>query len=175
MSVIDIVLAALILFGLIRGLFKGLFVEIASLLALVLGIYGAIHFSHFAAEFLISRTEWDEKTVNIVSFAITFIIIVIVIGLAGKALTKIADFAALGLLNKLLGGLFGGLKIALILSIVLNLFDSLNKTLPFINDEAIEESALYSPVKSIAPLVFPYIIKVESEMTNDGEATNEIN
>ncbi|WP_411766341.1 CvpA family protein [Winogradskyella sp. A3E31] len=167
MSVIDIVLAALILFGLIRGLFKGLFVEIASLLALVLGIYGAIHFSHFAAEFLISRTEWDEKTINIVAFAITFIIIVIVIGLAGKALTKIADFAALGLLNKLLGGVFGGLKIALILSIVLNIFDSLNRTLPFVDEETVDDSALYKPVKSIAPKVFPYIIKVESELTDE--------
>ena len=74
MNVIDIVLGALILFGIIRGLFKGFFVEVASLLALVLGIWGAIHFSYFAAEFLISRTEWDEKTINIVAFAITFII-----------------------------------------------------------------------------------------------------
>ena len=52
MSIIDIVLAALLLFGFIRGLFKGLFVEIASLVALVLGIYGAIHFSYFAADLI---------------------------------------------------------------------------------------------------------------------------
>ncbi len=94
MSIIDIVLAALILFGFIRGLFKGLFVEIASLLALVLGIYGAIHFSYFAAGFLESKVDWSEKTINIVAFAITFVIIVLAISLAGKALTKLADFAA---------------------------------------------------------------------------------
>ena len=50
------------------------------------------------------------------------VIIVLAISLAGKALTKLADFAALGLLNKLLGGVFGGLKIGLILSILLIVF-----------------------------------------------------
>ena len=161
MSIIDIILAGLILFGFIRGLFKGLFVEIASLLALVLGIYGAIHFSFFAADLLDSKVDWNEKTLNIVAFAITFVIIVLAISLAGKALTKLADFAALGLLNKLLGGVFGGLKIGLILSILLIVFSKMNNTLPFLQKEDLEKSVLYEPVKSLAPIIFPNIIKSE--------------
>jgi membrane protein required for colicin V production len=169
MSIIDIVLAALLLFGFIRGLFKGLFVEIASLVALVLGIYGAIHFSYFAADLLESKVDWSEKTINIVAFAVTFVIIVLAISLAGKALTKLADFAALGLLNKLLGGVFGALKIGLILSILLIVFSKLNNTLPFMEKEDLEESILYEPVKSLAPMIFPNLIKSESEQ----EANNE--
>ena len=122
MSIIDIVLGALLLFGLIRGAMKGLFVEIASLCALILGVWGAIHFSYFAADLLDSKVDWDEKTINIVAFAITFVVIVIAISLAGKALTKLADFAALGILNKLLGGVFGALKIGRILSVLLIVF-----------------------------------------------------
>lgn len=162
MSVIDIALGALILFGFVRGGFKGLFVEVASLLALVLGVYGAIHFSNFAADFLKSYVDWSEQVINITAFAITFVIIVLVISLAGKALTKLADFAALGLLNKLLGAIFGALKIGLILSIVLLLFNKLNKTLPFVNNKDLEKSALYEPVKSLAPLVFPSLINDDS-------------
>jgi len=169
MSIIDIVLAALLLFGFIRGLFKGLFVEIASLVALVLGIYGAIHFSYFAADLLESKVDWSEKTINIVAFAVTFVIIVLAISLAGKALTKLADFAALGLLNKLLGGVFGALKIGLILSILLIVFSKLNNTLPFMEKEDLEESILYEPVKSLAPMISPNLIKSESEQ----EASNE--
>lgn len=161
MTVIDIVLGALLLFGLIRGLTKGLFVEIASLLALILGVYGAIHFSHFATDFLESRVDWDEKYVNIASFTITFIIIVFVISLAGKALTKLADFASLGMLNKLLGGLFGLLKIGLILSVILMVFTNMNKAIPFVDDEDIEKSVLYEHVRSLAPMIFPDIIKEE--------------
>ncbi len=172
MSIIDIVLGALLLFGLIRGGMKGLFVEVASLVALVLGVYGAIHFSHFAAEFLESKVDWNEKTINIVAFAITFVIIVLVISLAGKALTKLADFAALGIINKLAGGLFGALKIGLILSVLLIVFNKLNSTLPFMEQDDLEESILYKPVKSIAPMIFPTLIKSETEDTSKAEENN---
>lgn len=166
MSIIDIVLGALLLFGLVRGVMKGLFVEIASLVALVLGIYGAIHFSHFAAGFLKSKVDWNEKTINIIAFAITFVIIVLAISLAGKALTKLADFAALGIINKLAGGVFGVLKIGLILSVVLLVFNKLNNTLPFMEQDDLEESILYNPVKSLAPLIFPNLIQSETEETS---------
>ena len=145
------------------------FVEIASLVALVLGVYGAIHFSYFAADLLESKVDWNEKTINIVAFAITFVIIVLAISLAGKALTKLADFAALGLLNKLLGGVFGALKIGLILSVLLIVFNKLNNTLPFMEKEDLEESVLYKPVKSLAPMIFPNLIKSEAEQETTPE------
>ena len=171
MSIIDIVLGALLLFGLIRGAMKGLFVEVASLVALVLGVYGAIHFSSFVAEFLESKVDWNEKTINIVAFAITFVIIVLVISLAGKALTKLADFAALGIVNKLAGGVFGALKIGLILSVLLIVFNKLNTTLPLMEQDDLEESVLYNPVRSLAPLIFPTLINSETEQTENTEDT----
>ncbi|WP_295832805.1 CvpA family protein [uncultured Winogradskyella sp.] len=170
MNIIDIVLGALLLFGLIRGAMKGLFVEIASLFALVLGVFGAIHFSYFVADLLESKVDWDEKTMNIVAFATTFVIIVLAISLAGKALTKLADFAALGMLNKLLGGVFGALKIGLILSVLLIVFNKLNKTLPFMEEEELEESILYKPVKSLAPMIFPTLIKSGEELVIEEDA-----
>jgi membrane protein required for colicin V production len=111
--------------------------------------------------------DWNEQTINIVAFATIFIIIVVAVSLAGKAFTKFANFAALGLLNKLLGGIFGALKIGLILSILLLVFSKMNTTLTFLKDKNIEESMLYKPVKSIAPLLFPsLIIDIESGVTS---------
>jgi len=159
MAVIDIILGALILFGVIRGLMKGLFVEVASLAALVAGVYGAIHFSNFAADFLMEKVSWDEKYINIVAFAVTFVIIVLAIALAGKALTKLADFAALGIINKVLGAVFGGLKIGVILSVILMVFGNLNNTIPFASEEDLKSSVLYEPVKSLAPMIFPKLLK----------------
>lgn len=170
MSIIDIVLGALLLFGLIRGAVKGLFVEIASLCALVLGVFGAIHFSYFVSDLLESKVDWDEKTMNIIAFATTFVIIVLAISLAGKALTKLADFAALGILNKLLGSVFGALKIGLILSVLLIVFNKLNKTLPFMEEDQLEESILYKPVKSLAPMIFPTLIKSGEELVIEEDA-----
>jgi membrane protein required for colicin V production len=81
----------------------------------------------------------------------------------GKILTKIADIAALGMLNKILGGIFGVLKIALILSVIFTFFGRVNNTIPFIKQETLDESLLYSPVKQIAPALFPSIIKGNKE------------
>ncbi|MFV0565928.1 MAG: CvpA family protein [Flavobacteriaceae bacterium] len=163
MGIIDIVLAILLLWGLIRGFKKGLFVELASLIALIAGIYGAIHFSNYAVAFLQNKTEWNENTVNIAAFAITFIVIVFAISLAGKALTKLADFAALGILNKLLGAAFGVLKTGLILSAVLLVFDGFNKTIPFASEEQLNGSVLYQPVKSLVPTIFPKLLNQPSD------------
>jgi membrane protein required for colicin V production len=173
MAIIDIVLVALLGFGLIRGFFKGFFVEVASLVALIAGIYGAIHFSYYVADLLMKHVDWSEKTINITAFAITFIIIVLVIALAGKALTKLADFAALGLLNKLLGGVFGLLKIGLILSILLIIFDKMNNTITFVDEEHTKDSILYKPVKSLAPMLFPTIIKADMDETVKTENDTE--
>ncbi|TYA60191.1 CvpA family protein [Formosa maritima] len=176
MNVLDIVLAALLLFGLVKGVLKGFFVEIASLVALIAGIYGAIHFSNYAAEILVEQVDWSEQTVNITAFAITFVVIVLVISLAGKALTKLADFAALGLFNKILGGVFGALKIGLILSIVLIIFDKMNKTILFVDEDNIEDSTLYKPVKTLAPMIFPSIVNVEpGNEENNSEQENPEN
>ncbi|WP_111706943.1 CvpA family protein [Lutibacter citreus] len=166
MNTFDIIIAALLVFGFIRGLLKGLFVEVASLVALIAGIYGAIHFSFFVGNFLAKQVSWDERYITIVSFAVTFAIIVLVISLLGKLFTKIADFAALGLLNKILGGVFGALKIGLILSIVLLVFTKLNDTIPFISDEQKEESILYQPIKNLAPTIFPNFLTIVEDKTN---------
>ena len=158
MSVLDIALLVLLILGLVRGFSRGFFVEVASLVALIAGVYGAFHFSDFAASFLKDRVDWNENTINIAAFAITFIIIMLVIALAGKALTKIADFAMLGLLNKLLGALFGGLKVALILSVILIVVEKLHANILFVKEADQESSVLYNPIKSLIPTIFPNVL-----------------
>ena len=118
MNTIDIIIVVILLFGTINGFIKGLFIEVTSLVGLVLGVYGAIHFSHFLGNFLKDSMSWDESMIQVVSFAGTFLIILIALVLLGKALTKIAETIALGFFNKLVGAIFGLLKYALILSIV---------------------------------------------------------
>ena len=104
------------------------------------------------------------KTTKITAFAATFVAIVLAISLAGKALTKLADFAALGLLNKLLGALFGGTKIALIISVLLLIFSTLNKSIPFVSNDEIKTSLLYSPIKSLAPMVLPEFMNAATKI-----------
>ena len=170
MNVFDIVITVFFLFGFVRGLMKGLFIEIASLVALIGGVWGSIHFSYFIGDFLKESVSWSEKQISLAAFAITFILIIVVVSLLGKFLTKLADLAALGLVNKILGGIFGLAKIGLVLSIVFIFFDRMNGTISFVDEETLEESILYKPVKSIAPTIFPSIIKedgIEDDVIDD--------
>lgn len=167
MNTFDIILAAFLIFGFVRGLMRGLFVEVASLVALIAGIWGAIHFSYFVGNYLAEYVDWEEQYITVVSFAITFALIVLAISLIGKGLTKIADFAALGFVNKALGGVFGLLKFGLILSIVLLVFSKLNNTIPFVAEEEQNNSLLYEPVKNLAPMLFPSFIKVAEDEADD--------
>jgi membrane protein required for colicin V production len=97
---------------------------------------------------------------------------VLLISLIGKLLTKIADVAALGILNKVAGAVFGAAKLALILSIVLIVFNKLNRTLPFVSEEKLQSSILYNPVKNFAPTLFPSILYNEDEESSEN-STNE--
>ena len=166
MNIFDIIITALLLFGFVRGLVKGLFVEVASLAALIGGVYGAIHFSYLISNFLKEYVTWNTEYILLAAFAITFVVIIVIVALLGKALTKIANFASLGIINKILGGVFGVLKIGLILSVVFIFFGKMNDTIPFIEKQTLEESILYRPVKKIAPTIFPSIIKEEVENEN---------
>ena len=62
MVTIDIVLGVILLIAGYLGFKKGLFVTLASLIGLVAGVYGAIYFSHYAADFLTQRFNWSTQT-----------------------------------------------------------------------------------------------------------------
>jgi len=159
MGILDIVIGLLLIYGLYKGFINGLFVEIASIIALIAGLFGAIHFSYIAGDYLSQNMEWNERYINITAFIITFVIIVLVVHLAGKFLTKIADFAMLGLLNKLAGAIFGALKVAVIIGALLVFFERANSSINIVKSETLEESILYEPVKEIGALVFSKVLK----------------
>ncbi|MGP1991946.1 CvpA family protein [Zobellia laminariae] len=162
MSFLDIILGLLLLYGLWKGLKNGLFVELASIVALIAGIYGAIHFSYYAGDYLSDNMEWNERYINIAAFVITFVVIVLAVQLAGRFLTKIANFAMLGLLNKLAGGIFGALKVAVILGALLIFFERINDSADVVKDETMKESVLYGPIKEIGAFIFSKVLKEET-------------
>lgn len=175
MGVLDIIIGLLLLYGLYKGIRNGLFVELASLVALVAGLYGAIHFSYIVGEYLSQNMEWNERYMNTASFLITFIIIVLVVNMAGRLLTKIADFAMLGLLNKIAGGIFGALKVAVVLGALLIFFDRTNNQLGFVKQESIDDSTLYSPVKEIGAFVFSKVLQEKKELEAEPSSNKDKN
>lgn len=174
MNTIDLVFAILLLWAAYRGYTKGFIVQLATLAALLLGILGAVMFSDFTSSLIIKKFEVSGQYLPIISFALTFIAIVIAVHILAKALNKLIDAIALGIINRLLGVLFSVLKIAFIVSIILVLINKADNKYNFIPDETKENSLLYKPLSNFAPMIFPYLnfdkIKesFEEEQKNQG-------
>jgi len=166
MSHIDIVLCIPIVWGLYRGFTKGLIIQVASLVALGLGIYGAITFSNIVAEYIKANFEMDYNYVSILAFAVTFLVIVIGIHFLGRAVEKILKLVALGLFNKLFGALFGAFKMAIILSALLFLFEMVNNRFQIISPESKSQSLLYEPLSNAIPRIIPQAKALLNVKTN---------
>ena len=101
-NILDLVFGGLIIYGGFKGFRKGVIVELASLLALVLGIYGAIHFSGYVADQLANYIDWDKRYVDLAAFGLTSIGIIFGVSLLGKMLTSIAKLVLLNGVNRML-------------------------------------------------------------------------
>lgn len=157
MNYLDVILALPLLWGVYRGFKKGLIISVASLVALVLGIYIAVHFASFFSGYIHAWFNPAPQYLKVITFAIVFLIIVILVRLLGWGLDRMIKSASLGFVNRILGALFNVLKWAFIVSAIISLFEGGSPTRNFIKEQTKEDSILYKPLSAVAPFVFPYL------------------
>ena len=172
MNYIDLVLGVILIIAAIQGFRKGLIVGLASLAALILGIWGAIKFSDWTAGFITDITGYESKSLVTIAFVVTFVVIVIVIHLLGKMLDKTAKAIALGFLNRLAGIIFGVLKAAVILSIFMLLLDPVDENVHLLPAKQKAESKMYAPMKQLVPTLFPFIKLWNADDESNAEKKN---
>jgi membrane protein required for colicin V production len=157
MNYLDIILAIPLLWTIYRGFTKGFILSLASLLALLLGIYGAINFSDLLAAPINNLLHPDPKYLQIIAFAVAFILIVLIVHLIAFFLDRLVKAVALGFVNRMAGVLFNLIKMAFILSVIMSLLDYLGQHKSLIPQKDKEESVLYIPISKVAPFIFPYL------------------
>jgi membrane protein required for colicin V production len=157
MNYIDIIIGVLLFLAAINGFRRGFISEVASLAALIFGIWGAIEFSYITSDFLVEKFHLETEYLNIISFIVTFAVIVILIHIIGSSLTKFMEIAMMGFINKMAGLLFGFLRSALIISILLLVLNHIDNEIKILPEKAKRESQLYEPVKNFAPSLLPFV------------------
>ncbi len=157
MNYIDIILGLLLIFSAIGGFKNGLITELVSLAALILGIWGAIHFSDITTGLLIKYFDLKSNYLNIISFGVTFIVIVILVHIVGNVVNNMVESGMLGITNKLGGMVFGLVRSILFLSIVLMVFDKIDNDVQILPEDVKAKSRMYEPIRNIAPSIFPFI------------------
>ena len=101
-------------------------------------------------KFLRDFLNFSSRYISYVALAVTFILVVILVYIVGKLLTKLVDIISLGLVNKLLGTALGVAKYFLIVCVLLLVTDALNEKFQFISEETRQKSLLFYPFLNFA-------------------------
>ncbi len=160
LNVVDIVLLVPLIFGLVRGLYKGLISELSSLISLVAGLFLSFYFSEDVYNFLASQVEDAGIGLRVLSYAIVFFAVVLVIYFISKGLTKTLDFLALGVINHLLGGAFGLIKFVFIMAIAVHFLEPIQRSQKMIQQSTVNSSIVYTYLLQYSGKVGDYRKKI---------------
>ena len=152
---IDIIILLCLGWGAYKGFRKGFIIQSFVILALTLAIWGGFAFAGRLEPFMQKHLHANELICSIVSFILVFVLILILVYTSGRLVSKVADATTLGLINRIAGAAFGVFANALILSVIILLFNRVNDKKDFIKQEMLEKTYLYKPVGKVAPAIFP--------------------
>lgn len=169
MNILDIFIIVPIILGFVFGLFKGLIRELTSLAAIVLGIFGAKLFEPQVSRLLLSWFDMQPGIAQAVSYLMLFVAIVVLLLIVANILDKLFSAIALGGLNKFLGGIFGALKFALVVSVLLNVFDTFDKRFGFIKEETKSTSFAYEAMLGFGPKLWDEAKDILFEPENESK------
>ena len=142
-----------------KGFSKGFVIVLASFVALILGVIGAIYFSDYAAGLLKTKTDINEEYISISAFSITFMAIIFGVHLVAKIVNQAVKMVMLGPLNKVMGGVFSMLKTIILLSVSFYIFDFVNTQVEIVKKKTLNESIAYTNIRNITEEIIPLITK----------------
>jgi membrane protein required for colicin V production len=156
LNLMDIIAGGVIGFGMYRGYQKGIVKEGIGIFAVLLAAVWGVKFSYLADEFILKNFEINQEALPLISFATTFVIILIVLSFLIKFLDDLLSKVFLGGINKAFGALFGGFKLAFIMSFLLLLLSMVNIPSP----NSVKDSVTYTHVKDFGLNTIRYVFKV---------------
>lgn len=118
MNALDITIAVIVGYCLVRGLFRGVIKEVTSIVGVFIAFYGAYTYYPVVGGWfstLISNPAYRAIT----AFLLVFVTILLVVGVVGVVLRHIFKLASLGWADRVIGGVFAVVKGLLIVSVLL--------------------------------------------------------
>jgi membrane protein required for colicin V production len=157
MNTLDIFILILFVPGIVRGLSKGFVEQTLSLLGIILSVYMAYHYHGSVYTWLSAHFEISQTVLHIVGFAIVLAGVLIVILLLANLITTVVEKASLGWLNRSLGVVLSIIVTALVLSVIILLFNMVNVKFGLVKSPILQDSLLYGALKDLGNTIFPYL------------------
>lgn len=134
MNAFDIFVGVILVYGLVRGLFRGLVKEVSSIIGVLGGFLAAYSFYGVVAGYLTGLVSSPTYR-NLLAFLIIFCGVVVVVNVLAVIIKYLLKIVFLGWLDRLGGVVFGCVKGALIVAVLfLALTAFLPKGTPLIKD-----------------------------------------
>lgn len=153
LNYIDYIILVILLLFVIHGYRQGIIVSLATFVALILGIYAAVHFSNYLDSTLMEHLHPSRKWLPILSFSITFLLVVIAVMLVAKLTEKLVDVAGMGFFNHIGGAALGLVKGVILISILIFILSSFNSGGKLISEKDKKESYFYTRVAKVFPVL----------------------
>jgi membrane protein required for colicin V production len=160
---LDIIFAIILVLAVIKGFQRGLIVGVFSFLAIVIGLAAAMKLSTVVAEYIGQAVTISEKWLPVISFALVFILVVVLVRLGAKMIQKTIEISMLGWVNRLGGIVFYLAIYILVYSVVIFYAEQVK----LIKPATIQESTTYAYVQPWGPKViesFAVVIPVFKDM-----------
>jgi membrane protein required for colicin V production len=119
MNWVDIIIVIILAIGLFKGLANGFVRGLFGLAAIVLGIMVAAAHYEQVTEVLFTRLQIDPQGQAILGFLLVFVVVMILVTVVGRIISKALKLAALGWIDRLAGGLLGLVMSCLFVGVLL--------------------------------------------------------
>jgi membrane protein required for colicin V production len=163
---IDVILVVIVVLAIIKGYQRGLIVGIFSLLAIIIGLAAAMKLSTVVAGYIGKAIKVSEAWLPVISFAVVFILVVLLVRLGANMLQKTIEISMLGWVNRLGGILFYLATFIIVYSIILFYAEQVR----LIQPETIKNSVTFSYIQPWGPKVmegFATVVPVFKDMFTD--------
>lgn len=157
MNWFDLLVVIILILSIIRGLFSGLVMQLATLAGIILGAVFAGKLSEYIAPQLIKITEASPHIIGPLSYILAFIAILTGLFFIGKLIESFVDAIKMTALNRLAGGIFCAAKWIIIFSILTNLLVEFDQDEKIIKEDVRKESYTYPLITEVAKTAIPYL------------------
>ena len=165
---LDLIYAIVIILAMLHGYRRGLIVGLFSLVAIIIGVAAAMKLSIVAGHYISRVIKISDEWLPIISFAVVFLIVILLIRLGARVIEKTIKVAMLGWVNSIGGIVFYAVIYTIVFSVLLFYADQMKLLQP----ETINKSVIYSFVQPWGPKVingFGSIIPVFKDMFGELE------
>lgn len=110
MEILDLIILMPLIYGAYKGYKRGFIMSLFLLLAVVVGLYAAFHFTDLIVSYGKEHFAWKSSYIAPVTFLSLFLVVGAGIYFGGKVLESVIKLAKLSILNSLAGALLGLLQ-----------------------------------------------------------------